>query len=421
MANRTAFASMIVTAGLLLAACGTDAVAPTDVTLRVILADDWANTDPVLTTVRNFERDHPGVRVELEGVSFSSIVDSVDVSIRAKEPYDLAQWHAFAAGALGLAEPLDALWRDELDVDEFFPGAYEDVVWAGHPYGIPLDTNAMILVANQAHLDAAGIDPTTLLTYADLKAAAQELTVEDPDGERLGMAHSLSSWDAYGWVRTNGGELVEVAQDGTPTFLLDSPETVEALEFLGSLAREGIAWKPATRDRSLNSTELFLSGSTSIISTGGWDLVEATQRARNGGEQSPVAVVLPLPRGSSGTTRGTALGGSSLFVPKGSKNVDLATQFAIAMIEDERALEMAVQEGRLPVRDRVFDNAAFDDPTLAVVREHLAFASPMKLIAFVDAQHAFTRALESILRGERTAADALGQAQREAEASVAGS
>jgi multiple sugar transport system substrate-binding protein len=411
-------AAILLVSVALLGACGAEAkVSPGLTHLRIAMADDWASTDAVLATVREFEKTHPGIRVQVDGFAFSFIQQAVAASIRDGNSYDLAQHHAFAAGALGLARAVPELWQDVLDEDEFLPGAIEDIMWAGVPYGIPLDTNAMVLIANQEHLLDAGIDPGSLATFADLAAAA--VAVTDEAADRRAIAYSMSSWTAYGWIRANGGELVTVDDDGVPTFLLDSPRTVQALEFLGSLVRDGLAWQPATKDRSQDTIELFLGGHATLIATGAWDLAQAARRAGIEGLDSPSAVALAVPRGSEDRDVGTALGGSSLFFPRGSVNHQLATEFALALIDDERALALASDEGRLPARWRVLDDPIFDGPTLSIVRDHLEFASPMKLIAFDEAQEAFTRALEAILRGDRSAGDALAQAQHEAESSVA--
>ncbi len=386
--------------------------------LRVLLADDWAGVDPVLATVRAYERDHPLVRVEVEGVPFSALATTVDASIRSGDPYDLAQWHAFAAGARNIAEPLDDLWEQHLDDREFIPGAIEDVVWGDHRYGVPLDTNAMVIVANRDHLEEAGYGEDGFATFDELRTAAERLA--EPFGERRAIAHGLSTWTAYGWIRANGGEVVEVGPGGDPTFLLDDPATVEAMDVMARMVTDGLAFEPATRDRSSGAVDLFLDGRASLLATGGWDLVMANQAARQEGADVPDAIALPLPRADNARPSGSALGGSSLFVPLGSDHRELAFDFAMSLISDETATALATTEGRLPVRRRVFDGDAFDDPTFDVVRQELERATPMKLIAFEEAQEAFTNALEEILTGQRSAAEALAEAQRRAEASIPG-
>lgn len=415
-------AALAAATAVLLSACSPTSVRldadDRDVRLRVVMADDWAATGPVDRVVRAFEAANPGVRVEVDGLPFAQVDEAVDASIRSGQPYDLAQWHAFAAGARGLAEPLDEVWDDRLDADEFLPGAVGDVRWGDAYYGIPLDVNAMVLMANRDHLDESGVDPSSLRTFDDLEAAAAALTL--PDDSRRGFAQSLSSWSAYGWIRANGGEVVEVDAGGRPTFLLDDPRTVAAVDLLARLIAAGHSHRPGTVDRSIDTRELFGAGDATLIATGSWDLVDAGQSAALEGVQAPTAVALPVPVGPDADGPGTALGGSSLFVPRGAANRELAVDFALALIADDVALELAEAEGRLPARRRVWDAPFFATPTMRLLREHLEVASPMRLIAFDEAQLAFTRALERVLGLGEPAAEALAEAQAVAEASTGG-
>jgi multiple sugar transport system substrate-binding protein len=106
--------------------------------LRVVMADDWATAPVVREVVDDFERDHPGVRVQMQAAPFSRIPELVAAGTGAEQPYDLAHWHAFAAAAAGLAEPLDDRWEAAgLRDEEYLPGALADVVWLGTRYGVP--------------------------------------------------------------------------------------------------------------------------------------------------------------------------------------------------------------------------------------------------------------------------------------------
>jgi multiple sugar transport system substrate-binding protein len=194
------------------------------------MTNDWAGTRPVLDAVKEFERTHPGVRVDIQGPIIENVSAAVRAQIAQGNPPDVVQWHAFAAGAQGFAEELDDLWKDRLEADEFLAGAVEDVEWAGHMYGVPLDTNAMLLIYNVPRFRAADIDPRRVRTFADLERQAAAVTSRD--GTQRAIAFPSSTWATYGWFRANGGEIVEVGSDGKPRFTFDRKENVEALAYL---------------------------------------------------------------------------------------------------------------------------------------------------------------------------------------------
>lgn len=378
--------------------------------LQVLLADDWATVEPVIDAVRTFERDHPGVRVQVSGAQFSHIPDMALTGGRGGDPVDVAQWHAFAAGAQGLAEPLDDLWQGRLSADEFFPGAVDDVTWAGTRYGVPLDTNVLLLMANPRLLaERKAKLPQGPYTFAEVEQIARTVTVGGRDVR--GIALPSSAWVAYGWIRANGGEIVEV-HGADVRFTLDAPQVVEALGFLGRLAEEGLAFPPVIAGSSEDAFSLFQAGKTALHLSGMWDAVAAGSET---GGMEPL--VLPLPQGARGTTRGTVLGGSSLYVPRGAPNRELAFEFMLHLASDGYALRLAEEEGRLPTRPRTFEAFVAQRPVFATALEELQWAAVMRLIAFPTAQAAFDKALEDIFTGRVDPAVALTRAQQAAERS----
>jgi multiple sugar transport system substrate-binding protein len=383
--------------------------------LRVQFANDWVKTRPLIEAVRAFETENPGVKVSMEEVNFRFAAENIGAAIQRGDPPDVVQWHAFAAGATGLAERVDDLWKKHLKEKEFLTGAIEDVTWGGKKYGVPLDTNAMVLLYNAEQFSDVGIpEPSKPLSFAEFRALAKRLTSED--GARKGIALPSSSWRIYGWIRANGGEVVQVGKDGEPVFTLDDPKVIEAVDFLASMIKEGVAFPPASANSSSEAFAIFRSGSAVIHATGSWDLATLQK------DQAPGSFkVALLPRGMTGETEGSALGGSSMFVPRGSKNRALAFEFMRHVIKDPYALRFAQEEGRLPARLRVFEKPYFQSPEQQGFLAQLKSAHPFLLEAFPEAASAFTQALNDALQGKKTAKDALHEAQLAAEASPAGS
>jgi multiple sugar transport system substrate-binding protein len=387
-------------AALLVVAACSGAQAPAEArTLTVIMADDWAETPAVLDVVRQFEAANPGVRVDMVPRPFNQIHDDSTSAVENGQPFDVVQHHAFAAGAVGLAEPLDRWWSDgTFEEDAYFPGAIEDVAWGDTLYGVQLDVNALFLIRDPGTPEPA--------TFDDLREAAEAAAAEG--GAALTL--SANSWEAYGWIRANGGEVVEIADDGTPTFLLDSPEVVETLEFLGALVEDEVAYGPLTRDVSDDAFELFGAGDTAMLTSGTWSVsgLDTTYPDRD-------YELSVMPVGQPGAEGGTALGGSSLYVGRGSPNVELAVAFIAALTADDAAVRLALEEGRFPPKPELYDELG-DAPGTAVLEDQLPVASAMRLVAFPEATLAFSQALEEVLTGRATAAEALAEAQARAEA-----
>lgn len=395
---------------VVLAACAAVPTANQQTILRVVMADDWASTAVVGEVVADFEAAHDGVRVQIESSPFSQIQDLVVTASDIGEPYDVAHWHAFAAAAADMAEPLDDLWeRHGLRAAEYLPGAYEDVVWARRRYGIPLDTSALVLLANQEAMRDAGVRARDLATLDGFREAVTRLT--DADRGQYAVTVSASSWAAYGWVRAHGGDLVDIDDDGHPTFTFDDPRAIAAVDLLGQMVADGAAPSPFAPDQALDAVQAFAQGMTVLHPSGSWDLPvtagSTTTRLRE-------IQVLPLPSG--GKDAGTVLGGSSLFVPRGAAHRELAFAFMLAMTEDDVALRLAQEEGRLPARHRVFEDPWFrEDPGIAAVVDQLPRASVMRVIAYPEISNVFRETLERVLTGAQDAQSAMLAAQRYAE------
>jgi multiple sugar transport system substrate-binding protein len=400
-------------AGLLLASCTGGDGTPDPVTLRVVLADDWASAPLVVEVLDAFERERPGVQVQVHGVPFSQVPEVVVAAAELGQPYDLAHWHAFAAAAAGLAEPVDELWDAAgLEPAALLPGALLDVTWDGHRYGVPLDVNALVLLANEDLLGAAGLTVDDLRSVDTFTARAAALAAL-PEVDHA-LVVTASSWAAYGWIVANGGQLLELADDGTaalddegrPTFTFEHPATIDALEILVELIRSGAAPPPLAPDLATSAVASFADGRSALHTSGSWDLPVS----RPAGGQDPEVQVLAMPQADPTRPR-TALGGSSLFLPVGGAHRELAFALALALTEREVGLALVTEEGRLPAFRDAYEDPLFARPDLAAVVAQLEHATVSPLIAFPEVAIAFRDGLESLLSLRRTPAEAMADVQ----------
>jgi multiple sugar transport system substrate-binding protein len=413
LADLVALLAVLAAVATLTAACGGGGSGGDITVLKVIMTDDWVRT-PYNDAVREFERSHPDVRVETEKGPIRAMTDAVRAGISSGSPPDVVQGHAVTGAGQGLAEPVDDLWaKHKLTPEEYLPGAVEDVTWGGRRYGLPLDSNAMALLYNVDHFQAAGVSaPNPNMTFGEFEALARALT--SPDGTRRALVVPVDSWATYGWMKANGGETVRINPDGRPQFSIDHPANVATLSYLRRLIDMGLAFGPTGPDaRSTDAYALFRSGSVSMLASGSWDMVSIQRDVPTG--RFGVAL---MPRGLTGTTQGTAMGGSSLWISRGSKNRELAFDFMMLLTSDKYALRFAKEEGRLPVRPRLLRDEFFQSPQLRVFTEQLATAHPPILGALHEAAQAFDLALNQVLREGADPRTALVQAQSRAVASV---
>ena len=380
------------------------------VLLRVAMADDWASAPAVMDVIGAFEDDHPHVRVEVQDSPFSQIPDLVRSGLELDHSYDLAHWHAFAAAAADLAQPIDELWeRHGLEADDYLEGAVQSVTWQGQRYGVPLDTNALVLMVRPEVLAEADVAVEDLRDVHDVLEVSRRLV--DAGVAPHATLVGASSWATYGWIRAFGGEVVEVDEaTGEPSFTFDDEATIAALQLRADLVREGLAPSPFAPEIAGEGVQLFSQGDLALFATGSWHL---PTMARAEVEADEIQV-LPLPRGDGDT--GTVLGGSSLFVPTDADHPELAFELALRLTDDAVALRLVEEEGRLPARAQLFEDELFRDaPDLEAFVAELPEADVMPLIAYPDVSEAFREAIENTLAGRQDAREALEDVQRFAE------
>lgn len=406
---------------LVAVACSGAASSSEPTTLRVVMADDWASAPLVGEVIDAFEREHADVRVQVHGSPFSQIPELVEAAGELEQPYDLAHWHAFAAAAAGMAQPLDDLWEEaELRAQDYLPGAVLDVTWDRRRYGVPLDVNALVLMANRELLAQAELTEDDLATSERFDQHVAALAALDATDHAIVV--TSSSWAAYGWVVAGGGQLLELADDGTaalddrglPRFTFDDPRTVDALGRLVALVEAGDAPPPLAVDLALDAVASFADGRSALHVSGSWDL-PITRRAV--GTEADVAdiAVLPLPQ-QDPAAPATVLGGSSMFVPEGARHRELAFELMLALTELDVGLALTEQEGRLPALRAAYDDPLFaSSPDLAAFVAQLEHAQVMPLIAFPEVATAFRDGLDAALSGRSSPAEAMARVQQVAD------
>ncbi len=261
-----------------------------------------------------FEETHPGIKINVVTVPYAEYQDRLTIAVRGGTPPDISTvdqiWnYGFATGGAIIALDDYIAGSETVKQENFFPGAWNSAAFEGKVWGIPFNIDVwQFTFYNKALLDAAGVDPATLVTWEGLKAAAEKLTDRAAGKYGVGLVGHLGEDTVViqdSFIYSNGGSVLH--EDGTCA--LDEPEAIEALEYLVSLlpyAPEGVAnagtgdmrelflnqslateWWPALEQPTLFASDLdwdFVVGTapegmTPVATLGGWNLViyEASQ------------------------------------------------------------------------------------------------------------------------------------------------
>ncbi len=260
----------ILLATLMLLSMSSLALAEDEITLDVIICQYGNNTnDWFLGTgmdgsnfVEKFEAANPGIKLNLEVVSWNDVYTVVSTRISNGNPPDILNIDVFANYASeGLLLPVSDYCPEELYQD-FFPSFIDQSVQDGVVWAVPDLASARALYYNVDMFEEVGIEVPE--TWAELQDACQAiLDYYGGDVYPFGMDMTTDEGQAafayFAWG--NNGDFVDAEGNWT----LNSDANVEAVEFAISLVNDGFTNpNPATQTR-YDLQDMFGAGKLAMV------------------------------------------------------------------------------------------------------------------------------------------------------------
>ncbi|RRO17485.1 extracellular solute-binding protein [Saccharopolyspora rhizosphaerae] len=405
---RAARAVLVAAVAALLAACGPPQVQQTGPavdertgTLRVWLFDE-ANRAPKQATVdeavARFERDHPGVEVDVQYIAvetrserftgaFNDPASAPDVAEVGNT--DLAGYVA-AGGLRDLTEELPR-WPESADLA---PSALDTARVAGEVFGVPWYTGVRALYYRTDVFDELGLQPPR--TTGELLATARRIREQRPDlygiatGGKYHYALMPFIWAA-------GGDLAR--QEGQRwVSTLDSPEAQRGIEAYADLIAGGACPPEQCADMTgSQSVQAFASGKAAMTIGGDFN-----RKAVEAGVAGKYAVV-PLPGEQPGSTAPAFAGGNLLSVLNSSQRSTLAREFVQLLAGKEYQRKMYDAMGNLPTFLDVQGEVAESDPAAApfvrTLRGGTHFVPATAAWSEIDAQGVLPTMVQQVIGG----------------------
>ncbi|WP_035279871.1 extracellular solute-binding protein [Actinokineospora spheciospongiae] len=362
-------------------------------------------------------------------------------AVASGEPPDLvyadrAKLGAYAAR--GAVEPIDDCLRSHgVDQAQFRPAAMRQVTYGGKVYGAPEFATVRLLIINNTAVRAAGVDPATV-SSTDWSALADLSTrlADNADGRfrRIGFDPKLPDFLPL-WAKANGVELITPDGRGVR---LDDPAVVETLRYTTDLVKSQGTWAAfkAFKDgfNDFGADNAYAKDQLAVMPM---DSFYINTLATN----SPDVDVTITPFTDRRGEPVTELGGQAWAIPKGSRHPERACDFLVTMTATDTWVTAAKARrdalaakgrpyGGTFTANRVADEEIFTtvyaaqgnrilDQGVPIVRalQDDSFALPASP-AGPDLIRAWQQAATRVLTGAQTPEEALGQAQREADAAL---
>lgn len=304
-------------------------------TLEILSAEgDPASVEAMNWAIGEFQKEHPGVEVDYQVVSWTDLGKKIVASTAAGQPPDVVHLDDFGASVLsgqGLLEPADDVVA-AIGTDDYFPIPLESVTMDGTVWGVPFSNGFNLLWYRKDLYEKHGLEAPK--TWDELLKNASTLNGEQSDaGEIYGIAlalnnsnHTNDTVQAFMW--SNGATIIDA--DGNVA--IDSPEALAAYEF----EKELFAYAPpgAAQHGNLEVLNAFATGR---VAHSIYPARMVLHVLRTNPELADKTGVTVIPKGPSPDARyASTMYTKAWGFPKGADNTALGKEFVTFLETGER-------------------------------------------------------------------------------------
>ena len=372
--------------------------------------------------VAEFEAQNPDIKVNaIYAGNYNDARIKALAALRAGEPAQLSVMFAIDIYELieqGAIVPFDDLATSAADkawLDSFYPALMENGRTMGKTWGIPFQRSTIVMYYNKDAFREAGLDPEKPpATWDELVSMGKKLTKRSGGQvERWGVMIPSTGYPywMFGAIAMQNDQVL-MNRDGNRTFF-DAPATVEALQFWKDLGDKYKVMPSGTIEWG-TLRQNFLEGKTAIMwhSTGNLTVVKKKANFDFG------VAMLPAKK-----RRGTPTGGGNFYIFKKStpEEKQAAMRLIRFMTAPERAAEWSIKTGYIGTSPAAYETAALKKyvagfPPAAVARDQLEFATAeLSTYQTGRVRKLLDDAIQSVLTGAKSPAEALGAAQKQAD------
>lgn len=230
------------------------------------LWEDSQSFDPL---IQSYQQKNSYVKIKYEKMSPQEYLQKLIVRSQKGLGPDIFRYHnTWLPEVREVVAPLPQQIVSIADFDKlFYPIQQKDLKIGDYYYGIPLEIDGLVLIANESLFKKAGIN-VVVSNWEQVLDSASKLTVKNSSGKvitsgiALGTASNVEHFaDIFGWMLLqNGGDLKK----------LDDKEAIDALESYRQFAEPpNNFWD----EEMPNSITAFIQEKVAMIVAPSWELL----------------------------------------------------------------------------------------------------------------------------------------------------
>jgi multiple sugar transport system substrate-binding protein len=322
----------------------------------------------------------------------------------------------------GIEQSLQELaQRDGIDGSTFWPFTWQQTLYDNQTYGIPFETDVVVLYWNKNAFKEAGLDPEKPpTTWDEVQQYADKLDKKKADGsyERIGFFPLLRAGPET-WGYTNGVEWI--SPDGKPQ--VNSPQAVETLDWIKQWVDRYGGWQKIQTFRSQFAAppqDEFMSGKVAMIAdingySSALNFYRPKVPAANGETANLDWGVSDLPYKKA---KGSTSGGFALSIPTGAKNKDAAWEFIKCATGPQAQASWARDTYAMPANQSAAkDPVLLADPNWKLFVDAMSYSSGGNFLkSYPNWKEQLDQRFEKVWAGTLPAKQALDDAEKAIEA-----
>ncbi|WP_019586060.1 ABC transporter substrate-binding protein [Deinococcus apachensis] len=248
---------------LALLAAASPALAQTTLTYYSFTTDA-THMDDMRALIGTFEKENPGVKVNLVTAPFDSYFTKLQTDIaagNAPDAFDLNYENFVSFASKNALRPLPA---NLAPANTFYPAALNAFKYGGRQYALPISFSTVVLFYNKDLFDKAGVGyPTATWKWQDVLSAAQK--INNPGQRVYGVYQPVQFWEFYKVAQQAGGGLKV-----SPTVQIDTAANRRALHYLVDKVLVSKVMPTSAQMSGVSPEDMFLNGQLGMLVSGVW-------------------------------------------------------------------------------------------------------------------------------------------------------
>ena len=424
--QRRPFHQALIAAGMTIALgcvpCLVRAQAPTEISFFFPVAVGGPIAKYIDDTAAAFSKQNPAIKVTpiYAGSYQDTIVKALTAHKSGQPPVTsvLLSTDMFTLIDEDAIVPIDGFVKTAQDkawLDSFYKAFMLNSQTGGKTWGVPFQRSTIVMYYNKEMFKEAGLDPNKPPTnWAEMAEVARKLTKKDASGKVTTYGVQIPSsgfpyWLFQALAIQNG---VALANDSGNAVKFNDPKVIEALEYWVDLTKQGVhppgivEWGTTPKD--------FFEKKVAMM----WTTTGNLTNVKNNAKFDFGVAMLPAK-----LQKGSPTGGGNFYIFKKSSPAqqEAAFKFIQWMTQPEQAARWSVETGYVATSEAAYATDTLrkygrDFPPALVARDQLPFS--LAEFSTHDNQRvtkALNDGLQAALTGSKTPAQAMADAQREAD------